>query len=186
MKKIIISITGASGAIYGIRLLEILKNHDVETHLIISRSAALTILSETSFSLNKVKNLANYVYNPNNIGARIASGSFKMTGMIVAPCSIKTLSAISYGFENDLISRTAGVIIKEQRKLVLMLRETPLSPIHLESMLRVARIGVTIFPPVPAFYNNPVTLDEIINHSITRVLDLFDIETNLIQRWGGL
>ena len=186
VKKIIISITGASGAIYGIRLLEILKESDLETHLIISKSANLSIATETSLSINEIKNLADYVYNPSDIGAKISSGSFKVMGMIIAPCSMKTLSAIASGFENDLTIRAAGVIIKEQKKLVLMTRETPFSPIHLENMLKLSRIGVAICPPVPAFYNKPTTLDDIVNHSITRVLDLFDIETNLIKRWQGV
>lgn len=186
VKKIIIAITGASGAIYGIRLLEILKEYDVETHLIISKSANLSIATETSFSINEIKNLANYVYNPSDIGAKISSGSFKIMGMIIAPCSMKTLSAIASGFENDLTIRAAGVILKEQKKLVLMTRETPFSPIHLENMLKLSRIGVAICPPVPAFYNKPASLDDVINHSVTRVLDLFDIETNLIKRWEGI
>ena len=186
VKKIIVSITGASGAIYGIRLLEILKKCEIETHLIISRSANLTIATETSFSIYDIKKLANYVYHPSDIAAKISSGSFKVNGMIIAPCSMKTLSAIATGLENDLIMRSASVIIKEQKKLALMVRETPFSAIHLENMLKLARIGVAICPPVPAFYNNPITLDDIINHSVTRILDLFNIETNLIERWQGL
>ncbi len=186
MKKIVVSITGASGAIYGIRLLEILKKCGLETHLVISKSAHLTISAETSFSIADIKNLADYVYNPADIGAKISSGSCKIMGMIIAPCSMKTLSAIASGFENDLITRAASVTIKEQRKLVLMVRETPLSAIHLENMLKLARIGVAICPAVPAFYNNPSTLDDIIDHSLTRILDLFNIETNLIERWKGI
>ena len=186
IKKIIVSITGASGAIYGIRLLEILKKCEIETHLIISRSANLTIATETSFSIYDIKKLADYVYHPSDIAAKISSGSFKVNGMIIAPCSMKTLSAIATGLENDLIIRSASVIIKEQKKLALMVRETPFSAIHLENMLKLARIGVAICPPVPAFYNNPTTLDDIINHSVTRILDLFNIETNLIERWQGL
>jgi 4-hydroxy-3-polyprenylbenzoate decarboxylase len=186
IKKIIVSITGASGAIYGIRLLEVLRECGVETHLIVSKSANLTIATETSFSIGDIKKLANYAYHPSDIGAKISSGSFKVNGMIVAPCSMKTLSAIASGMENDLITRSGAVIIKEQKKLALMVRETPLSAIHLENMLKLARIGVAICPPVPTFYNHPTTLDEIVNHSITRILDLFNIETNLIKRWQGL
>ena len=186
IKKIIVSITGASGAIYGIRLLEILKKCEIETHLIISRSANLTIATETSFSIYDIKKLADYVYHPSDIAAKISSGSFKVNGMIIAPCSMKTLSAIATGLENDLIMRSASVIIKEQKKLALMVRETPFSAIHLENMLKLARIGVAICPPVPAFYNNPATLDDIINHSVARILDLFNIETNLVKRWQGL
>lgn len=184
--KIIVAITGASGAIYGIRLLEILKQCEVETHLIISKSANITISAETEFSVNDIKSLASYVYNPNDICAKISSGSFKIDGMIIAPCSMKTVSSIASGFENNLIARAAGVIIKEQKKLALMIRETPLSVIHLENILKLAKIGVAISPPVPAFYNHPKTLDDIINHSITRLLDLFNIETNLIRRWQGI
>ena len=186
IKKIIVSITGASGAIYGIRLLEILKKCEIETHLIISRSANLTIATETSLSIYNIKKLADYVYHPSDIAAKISSGSFKVNGMIIAPCSMKTLSAIATGLENDLIMRSASVIIKEQKKLALMVRETPFSAIHLENMLKLARIGVAICPPVPAFYNNPTTLDDIINHSVTRILDLFNIETNLVKRWQGV
>ena len=186
IKKIIVSITGTSGAIYGIRLLEILRICDVETHLIISKSANLTIATETSFSISDIKKLADYVYHPNDIGAKISSGSFKVNGLIIAPCSMKTLSAIASGLENNLIMRSASVIIKEQKKLALIVRETPLSAIHLENMLKLARIGVAICPPVPAFYNKPATLDDIVNHSIVRVLDLFDIETDLIKRWQGI
>ena len=149
IKKIIVSITGASGAIYGIRLLEVLRECGVETHLIVSKSANLTIATETSFSIGDIKKLANYAYHPSDIGAKISSGSFKVNGMIVAPCSMKTLSAIASGMENDLITRSAAVIIKEQKKLALMVRETPLSAIHLENMLKLARIGVAICPPVP-------------------------------------
>ena len=186
IKKIIVAITGASGAIYGIRLLAILRECNIETHLIISKSANLTIATEISFSIGDIKKLADYVYHPSDIGAKISSGSFKVNGMIIAPCSMKTLSAIASGMENDLIVRSAAVIIKEQKKLALMVRETPLSAIHLENMLKLARIGVAICPPVPAFYNNPATLDDIINHSVARILDLFNIETNLVKRWQGV
>ena len=186
IEKIIVAITGASGAIYGIRLLAILRECNIETHLIISKSANLTIATETSFSIGDIKKLANYAYHPSDIGAKISSGSFKVNGMIIAPCSMKTLSAIASGMENDLIMRSAAVIIKEQKKLALMVRETPLSAIHLENMLKLARIGVAICPPVPAFYNNPATLDDIINHSLARILDLFNIETNLVKRWQGV
>ncbi len=186
IEKIIVAITGASGAIYGIRLLAILRECNIETHLIISKSANLTIATETSFSIGDIKKLASYAYHLSDIGAKISSGSFKVNGMIIAPCSMKTLSAIASGMENDLITRSAAVIIKEQKKLALMVRETPLSAIHLENMLKLARIGVAICPPVPAFYNNPATLDDIINHSVARILDLFNIETNLVKRWQGV
>lgn len=184
--RIIIAVTGASGAIYGIKLLKILKELKIETHLVISKTANLTISTETDFSVNDLKTTADYYYNPSDVGAPIASGSFRVKGMIIAPCSMKTLASIASGYENNLISRAALVVIKEQKKLALMVRETPLSPIVLENMLKLSRIGVSMCPPVPAFYNNPKSLDDVINHSITRVLDLFDIETNLIKRWAGI
>lgn len=185
-KNIIIAITGASGAIYGIRLLGVLKDLGVKTHLIISKSAHLTIDAETDFSVKDIKALAEYFYNPAEIGACIASGSYRVDGMIIAPCSAKTLSAIACGYEENLIVRAAGVMMKEQKKLALMLRETPLHAIHLENMLKLSRAGVAICPPVPAFYNKPQTIDDIVIHSITRVLDLFDIDTKAIKRWEGL
>lgn len=185
-KKIILAISGASGAIYGIRLLEILRDLDVETHLIISKSAHLTITQETKHSVDDIKNLANYSYNSQDIWAKISSGSFRTMGMIIAPCSMKTMASVACGIENNLISRAAGVTLKERRKLVLMVRETPLHSGHLENMLKLSNYGAIIAPPVPAFYNFPTTIDDLVNHSITRVLDLFDLETNLIKRWNGL
>ena len=185
MKKIIIGISGASGAIYGIRLLEVLKEQNIETHLIISEGAALTIKLETKYPIDEVKLLANYYYDDKDLGATISSGSFKTLGMIIAPCSMKTLASIAHSMEDNLISRAAGVVLKDRRKLILMTRETPLHIGHLENMLKVASYGGIIAPPVPAFYNNPVSIDDIVNHSITRVLDFFDIETNLIKRWGS-
>ncbi len=185
-KKIIIAISGASGVIYGIRLLEVLKTQNIETHLVISDGAALTIKAETEFSIAKVKALANYHYSNKDIGAAIASGSFKTFGMIIAPCSMRTLASIAHAMEDHLISRAAGVVLKDKRKLVLMTRETPLHTGHIENMLKVANYGGVIAPPMPAFYSKPKVIDDIVNHSITRVLDLFAIETNLINRWGGL
>lgn len=184
-KKIIIAISGASGAIYGIRLLEVLKEQNIETHLVISEGAALTIKLETKYSIDEVKFLADYCYDDKNLGASISSGSFKTLGMIIAPCSMKTLASIAHSMEDSLISRAAGVVLKDRRKLILMTRETPLHIGHLENMLKVANYGGIIAPPVPAFYNNPKAIDDIVNHSITRVLDFFDIETNLIKRWGS-
>lgn len=184
-KKIIIAMSGASGAIYGIRLLEILKQQNIETHLVISEGAALTIKAETTYSIEAIKNLANYYYDDKDLGATISSGSFKTSGMIIAPCSMKTLASIAHSMEDTLISRAAGVVLKDRRKLILMTRETPLHIGHLENMLKVASYGGIIAPPVPAFYNNPASIDDIVNHSVTRVLDFFDIETNLIKRWGG-
>ncbi|MDA9163511.1 UbiX family flavin prenyltransferase [Rickettsiaceae bacterium] len=185
-KKIIVGISGSSGAIYGIRLLEMLKKISIESHLIISKSSNLTIATETDFSGNEIKELANHSYNPNDIGAKVSSGSFRTDGMIVAPCSMKTLSAIANGYEDNLLVRAASVVMKEQKKLVLMVRETPLHAIHLENMLKLSRAGVAIFPPVPAFYTNPKTIDEIVTHSVARVLDLFDINSGEIERWDGI
>jgi len=184
--KIIVGITGASGAIYGISLLKTLKTLAVESHLIISKAAHLTIATETSFTAKDIISLADYSYNCGDIGARISSGSFRTMGMIIAPCSMKTLSAIAHGFEDNLISRAASVVIKEKRRLALMVRETPLHAIHLENMLKLSNIGVSICPAVPAFYNNPSSIDDLINHSNTRILDLFNIDTNIIKRWDGL
>ncbi|MCC8398125.1 MAG: UbiX family flavin prenyltransferase [Rickettsia endosymbiont of Labidopullus appendiculatus] len=184
-KKLLVAISGASGAIYGIRLLEILRQLSIESHLIISKSAHLTILHETDYSIQQVQELADYCYNLSDIGCRIACGSFRTFGMIIAPCSMRTLASVAGSIENNLISRAAGVILKEQRKLVLMIRETPLHRGHLENMLKVTSYGGIIAPPVPAFYNLPKSLDEIINHSISRVLDIFDIDTGLIKRWDG-
>ncbi|AFC71109.1 UbiX family flavin prenyltransferase [Rickettsia australis] len=185
-KKIIIAISGASGAIYGIRLLEVLKEQNIETHLVISEGAALTIKLETKYSIDEVKFLANYCYDDKDLGAAISSGSFKISGMVIAPCSMKTLASIAHSMEDSLISRAAGVILKDRRKLILMTRETPLHIGYLENMLKVANYGGIIAPPVPAFYNNPKAIDDIVNHSITRVLDFFGIETNLIKRWRSV
>lgn len=186
MKKIIIAISGASGAIYGIRLLEVLEEQNIETHLVISNGAALTIKAETEYSIKKVKALANHHYSNKDIGAAIASGSFKTFGMIIAPCSMRTLASIAHVMEDNLITRAAGVVLKDKRKLVLMTRETPLHTGHIENMLKVANYGGIIAPPMPAFYSKPKEIFDIVNHSIARVLDLFDIETNLIKRWSGL
>ena len=185
-RKIIIAITGASGSVYGIRLLETLKNLKVETHLIISQAAHITLTQETDFTLEQVKNLADYNYNSKDISARISSGSFKTAGMVIAPCSMNSLAKIACGIESNLIARAAGVILKERRRLVLMCRESPLHSGHLENMLKVSNHGAIIAPPMPAFYNSLKNVDELVNHSVARVLDLFDIETNLINRWDGI
>jgi polyprenyl P-hydroxybenzoate/phenylacrylic acid decarboxylase-like protein len=185
--KLIIAITGASGAIFGIRMLEILKEMpDVETHLIISKSANLTIISETDYNISQVKSLANVCYNVENIAACLSSGSFRTDGMIIAPCSIKTLSAIAHSYCDNLITRSADVILKERKKLILMLRETPLHIGHMRNMLQVAENGAIIYPPVPAFYINPNSIDDLVNHTIFRVLDLFDINHKEAKRWNGI
>ncbi len=183
MVKIIVGISGSTGAIYGIRMLEALKAAGVETHLIISQWAETTIALETDYSLSSVKELASKVYSPSNQAALIASGSFRTDGMIIAPCSMKTLASISHGMADNLMARAADVVLKEGRKLLLLPRETPLSAIHLENMLKLARIGVAILPPMPAFYNHPETIDDIIYHTISRALDQFGLDNQLTPRW---
>jgi 4-hydroxy-3-polyprenylbenzoate decarboxylase len=185
-RKLLVAISGASGAIYGIRLLEILRQQNIESHLIISKAAYLTIRHETSYSLEQVKNMADYYYNVSDISAKVSSGSFSLLGMIIAPCSMRTLAAIATSMEDNLISRAASVTLKERRKLVLMVRETPLHTGHIENMLKISNYGGIIAPPVPAFYDTPKNLDDIINHSVSRVLDIFNINTGLINRWNGI
>lgn len=185
-KRLIVAITGASGAIYGIRLLEFLKQLNIESHLIISQAAHLTIPHETTYSVAQVENMADYNYNILEIGAKISSGSFLISGMLIAPCSMKTLATIAASMEDNLISRAAGVILKERRKLVLMVRETPFHSGHLENMLKISNYGGIIAPPIPSFYNGPKNLDDIINHSVARALDLFDIHPQIVKRWDGM
>jgi len=183
--KLVVGITGASGALFGIRTLEALQALGVETHLIISKWARSTIAHETSCSLAQVESLATVIHHHDNQSAPISSGSFKTDGMIVSPCSMKTLAAIRIGFGDTLIARAADVALKERRKLVLLARESPFSEIHLENMLALARMGVVIFPPVPAFYNKPATVDDIVNHVVGRVLDQFGLEMPGVKRWIG-
>jgi 4-hydroxy-3-polyprenylbenzoate decarboxylase len=185
-KRLIVGLTGATGTVYGVRLLERLRELDVETHLVISRWGARTLSHETPYSRERVESLATVVYPPGDMGAAISSGSFKTDGMIVAPCSAKTLAAIAHGFGDNLIHRAADVILKERRRLLLAVREAPLSEIHLENMLKLARMGVVILPPVPAFYNNPQNLDDMINHITMRVIDQFDIHLDVMNRWDGV
>jgi 4-hydroxy-3-polyprenylbenzoate decarboxylase len=184
-KRIIVGISGASGVIYGIRLLEILRDLDIETHLVMSRAAQITLAMETDFKVADVEALAACVHSNKDIGASCSSGSFRTLGMIVAPCSIKTLSEIATGVTSGLLSRAADVTLKERRRLVLMLRETPLHIGHIRSMAQATEAGAIICPPVPAFYARPQTLDEMVNHTVARVLDLFDIDTGLAHRWSG-
>jgi len=184
-KKIIVGITGSSGAVYGVKLLQMLQNLDIESHLVISKAANITIATELEETANDITKLANHTYKHSDIAAPISSGSFCTDGMIIAPCSMKTLSAIANGYESDLITRAASVTMKEQKKLVLMVRETPLHAIHLENMLKLSKAGVAISPPVPAFYNKPNTIDDIVTHSVARVLDLFDLDAAAIKRWKG-
>lgn len=181
--KILVGITGASGAIYGIRILEALKECGVETHLIISKWAEKTIKVETSYTFDEIKSLASHYYSSDNQAALISSGSFITDGMIIAPCSMKSVASIRHGFSDNLISRAADVIIKEKRKLVIVPREAPLSTIHLENMLSLSQMGCTILPPMPAFYNKPETVDDIVNHTVARVLDQFDIDNQITKRW---
>ena len=185
-RRLIVGITGASGAIYGIRILQALQGSDIETHLVMSESARITLAAESDLSAADVEALASVVHNVRNIGATVSSGSFKTMGMVLAPCSIRTLSEIAWGTTSTLITRAADVVLKERRRLVLMLRETPLHAGHIRSMLQATNSGAIIMPPVPAFYARPKTLDDMVNHSVGRVLDLFDIETDLVARWNGL
>ena len=183
--RVIVAISGATGVIYGIKLLEALqRNKIIEIHLLITPWAERIIKSETNFSVKQVKNYASYYYEINDFNAPIASGSFKTDGMVVVPCSMKTLSAIAHGYADNLITRSADVIIKEKRKLILVPRETPLSTIHLENMVKLARLGIVILPPIPAFYYKPKSLNEIIDHLASKILDNLGIENHLFKRWG--
>ena len=187
MKKLIIGITGASGAILGIRLLEILREQkNVETHLIISDAAKITIATETDYKISDVQKLADHTHKFNDIGAICASGSFRADGMIIAPCSIKTMSEIATGVTNSLMSRAADVMLKEKKKLVLMVRETPLHGLHLENMAKLSNIGAYIMPPVITMYQKPKSLDDMFNHMLGRVLDVFEIDAGIVKRWQGL
>ena len=182
--NLIIGVTGATGTVYAVRLLEYLKDiEEIKTHLIMSKWAINNLEVETDYSLDYVYSLADFVHNNDNLGACIASGSFITDGMIILPCSMKTLSSISNGFSNNLIDRAADVMIKEGRKLVISPRETPLSPIHLENMLKLSRIGVRIVPPMPGFYSNTKCLDYIIYHHVMKILDQFNININNDLRW---
>jgi flavin prenyltransferase len=183
--RLIVGITGASGSILGVRTLEALKNCDVETHLVMSRWARTTLSHETNFSLEQVEALASHVHHADNQAACISSGSYKTDGMIVAPCSMKTLAAIRVGYGETLICRAADVVLKEKRKLVLVARESPLSEIHLDNMLALARMGVVILPPVPAFYNHPRDLEGVVSHVVGRTLDQFGLEMPGLSRWSG-
>ena len=184
--RLIVGITGATGTIFGVRLLQMLHGSGVETHLVMSKWAARTLAHETPHSLKEVQNLATHNYPLGDQGAAISSGSFITLGMVVAPCSMRTLSAIAHGQGDNLIHRAADVILKERRKLVLVVRESPFNDIHLENMLKLSRMGVIILPPVPAFYNHPQNLDDMINHIAMRTLDQFDIHLDVMNRWDGV
>jgi len=183
--RLIVGITGATGAVYGVRLLERLREAGVETHLVISRWGLRTLQHETPYSREHVEALATMTYAPGDMGAAISSGSFKTDGMIVAPCSAKTLAAVAHGYGDNLIHRAADVVLKERRRLVLVVREAPLSDIHLQNMLTLSRMGVVVLPPLPAFYNHPRTIDDIVDHTVSRMLDQFGLETSGVERWEG-
>jgi flavin prenyltransferase len=184
-KRLIIGISGASGTIYGVRLLQILRKAEIESHLVMSKSAEMTMAYETDFKPKDVRALADVHYPVSDIGAAISSGSFPTLGMIVAPCSIRTMSEIATGVTSSLLSRAADVVLKEKRRLVLAVRETPLHGGHLRTMTTLADIGAVIAPIVPAFYNRPQSVDDIINHTCGRLLDLFGIDTGMVKRWKG-
>ena len=183
--KLVIGITGSTGTIYGIRILEELKKAKIETHLIASDWAKKCLAMETDYSFDKVKSLATYCSDDSNMASSVSSGTHKTDGMIIIPCSMKTLSAIANGYDESLVARAAGVTLKESRKLVLVVRETPFTAIHLENMLKLSRLGVVILQPVPGFYTKPTTIDDVINHTVGKCLDQFDIEHNLYKRWGS-
>src|SRR6266481_1522877 len=185
MRRLIIGMTGSTGAIFGVRMLEALKGSDIETHLIISKWAQRTLEHETRYTVEQVKELASVVHSQGDMGASISSGSFKTEGMVVIPCSVRTLAGIANGYGEHLVHRAADVVLKERRKLVLVVRETPLSEVHLENMLKLARMGVVMLPPMPAFYNHPKTVDDVIDHIVFRVLDQFGIATPFAKRWDG-
>jgi len=182
--RLVVGISGASGVIYGVRLLQALRELGVETHLVMSRTAEITLAHETALKVPEVQRLADKVYRIDDLAAAIASGSFRTRGMVVAPCSMRSLGEIANGISSNLLTRAADVALKERRRLVLLVRETPLHAIHLRNMTRLAQAGAVIAPPVPAFYNRPQTLDDVIDHTIGRVLDLFDLDTGKVKRWS--
>ena len=185
LRRLIIGITGASGAILGIRLLEALRTTDVETHLVVSKWGQRTIEHETSYTARQVRELASVSYEPGNLGAAISSGSFVTEGMVVIPCTVRTVAAIAHGLGENLLHRAADVVLKERRRLVLVVREMPLSEIQLENLLKLSRMGVSIVPPMPAFYNHPKTVDDIVDHIVARVLDQFALPAEFARRWTG-
>jgi 4-hydroxy-3-polyprenylbenzoate decarboxylase len=180
---LIVGISGASGAVYGVRLLQVLRRNAIPTHLVVSKSSLLTLKEELDMRAEDVSALADVSYSNSDIGAAISSGSFKTRGMVIAPCSVRTLSDIAHGTTDTLLSRAADVILKERRRLVLVVRETPLHAGHLRSMLAATENGAVILPPVPAFYHRPKTIDDIVNQTVGRCLDLFDIDIGLVKRW---
>jgi 4-hydroxy-3-polyprenylbenzoate decarboxylase len=183
-RRLVIGISGASGVVYGVRLLEVLRPTDIETHLVVSKSAEMTLAYETGRKLADLNEMADHVHAAQDLGAAISSGSFKTIGMIVAPCSIRSLAEIAWGTTTSLLTRAADVVLKERRRLVLMVRETPLHLGHLRAMVAAAENGAIILPPVPGFYALPTSVADIVDQSVGRALDLFDIETDLVKRWG--
>ena len=184
--RLIVAVTGATGTIFGVRLLQMLQGSGVETHLVVSKWAARTLAHETPYTLEELRQMATHYYQLGDQGAAISSGSFVTLGMVVVPCSMRSLSAIAHGAGDNLIHHAADVVLKERRRLVLVARESPLNDIHLENMLKLSRMGVVILPPVPAFYNRPQTLDDMVNHVVMRTLDQFDIHLDMVNRWDGV
>ncbi|HEX7960708.1 MAG TPA: UbiX family flavin prenyltransferase [Terriglobales bacterium] len=183
--RLIVGITGASGTMYGVRLLQMLQETNIESHLIFSKWGARTLIHETSYTLDQVQQMATHFYPSHDQGAPVSSGSFLTRGMVVCPCSVRTLAAIAHGYGDNLIHRAADVVLKERRKLVLVVRETPLSEVHLENMLKLSRMGAVIFPPVPAFYHHPQTIESIVEQTAMRVLDQLGIHLSSRKRWDG-
>lgn len=183
-KRLIVGISGASGVAYGVRLLEVLRKAGVETHLVMSKTAELTLAYESNLKMADVTAMASEVHQIGNMAASISSGSFRTMGMVVAPCSVRSMSEIATGVTTTLLTRAADVVLKERRRLVLMVRETPLHTGHLRNMTSLSEMGAIIAPPVPAFYSKPVTLEDIVDHSVGRILDLFDLDAGIVRRWG--
>ncbi len=183
--KLIVGITGATGTMFGVRLLQMLYGSGIETHLVMSRWAARTLVHETPYKIKEVQRMASHYYAAGDQGAAISSGSFVTLGMVIAPCSMRSLAAIAHGLGDNLIHRAADVTLKERRKLVLVVRESPFNEIHLENMIKLSRMGVVILPPMPAFYNHPQNLDDLINHITMRIIDQFDIHLDVMNRWDG-
>ena len=183
-RRLVVGITGATGTILGVRLLQALRGTGVETHLVVSRWGARTLLHETPYSLAEVRRLATRSYPENDQGAAVSSGSFLTEGMVIVPCSVRTLAAVAHGHGENLLQRAADVVLKERRRLVLAVRETPLNDVHLENMLKLSRMGAVIAPPLPAFYTRPKTLDDVVDHTVARLLDLFGIHLDA-ARWSG-
>ncbi len=183
-KRIIVGISGASGVVYGIRMLELLREADVETHLVMTKSAEMTMAYETDYKVEDIRIMADQFHSVKNVGASIASGSFPSLGMIIAPCSVRTMAEIATGVTSSLLTRAADVVLKERRRLVLMVRETPLHTGHLRTMTALSEMGAIIAPPLPAFYTKPESISDIVDHSVGRVLDLFSIDTGVVKRWG--